>query len=641
MKQPVTVMKTECVMKKWSVEAGARVHKGDLLCTVIVGKMNREVSSKWSGRILDVLVQEGEKVPGGTAICHIDTEEEHCSSSKPAAPDSPGGEKRAVLMPKAGSSAAAVKKWYKSIGDPVAAGEALVSVSAGKMNRDIRSDCAGVLEEIVIQEGAAAEGDTLGYIRVHGEGASEETRRAKTKVIIIGGGPGGYVAAIRAAQLGAETALIEMHEMGGTCLNAGCIPTKALLFSAELYEAEKHGDEIGVIAGDVAVDWPKVQENRAAVSARLSAGVEGLLAANGVERIRGKAEFTGPKSIRVTAAGGETRDMTADRIIIAAGSAPSTPPISGLAGNKNCIGSTGALTLDKLPRSMAIIGGGVIGVELASTYALFGAKITVIEMTPRIMPSMDLELTLTAQQIMEEYGIEFHLETQVLRVEEREAGARVLARDKDGRELRIDAEKVLVAVGRRGNTEALNLEAAGIEVKRGYVSTNENLETNVSGVYAVGDCTGRIMLAHTASAMGEIAAENALGGQAVYDERVCPSCIYMRPEFACVGLNEEEAKAKGLDYKVGKFPLAANGKSVIMREDRGWIKILADAKTDRILGAHMLCARATDLIAEAALAMKMNAAAGDIINTIHAHPTVSEAVREAALAVENRAVHFK
>lgn len=722
MKQAITVMKAECTMKKWSVRVGDVVQKGDLLCTVIVGKMNREVNSKYAGQITSILIQENEKVPGGAVICEMEAEE-------PAAPapesQSALGEKEALLMPKTGEENSAVRKWYKAVGDPVAKGEALVSVSAGKMNRDVCSNCDGILAEVVVAEGEAAAGDVLGYVQAYavaaekvlGEvavklpkvGANKATIKewyknegdavkqgepiasvsagkltadvnsecdgvltrivapadttvekdsiiayieghtcggqnsvpAAQKVVVIGGGPGGYVAAIRAAQLGAEVTLVEMNKIGGTCLNVGCIPTKALLHSAELYAAAKSGEKAGIIAENVTIDWPRVQANRVAISTQLSSGVAGLLAANGVEVIEGRAEFTGPKSLHVIETNGNTQDIAADRIIIATGSVPSMPPIPGLAENKNCIDSTGALTLEQMPASMVIIGGGVIGIELACTYALFGTKVTVVEMMPRLMPVMDYELTQMAQKIMEDAGIEFLLETQVLGFEAGDVGAKVVIKDKSGAESKLEAEKVLVAVGRRSNVATLNLGAAGIVTERGHVVTNDHMETNVPGVYAIGDCAGRIMLAHAASTMGEIAAENAMGSPATYDERVCPSCVYMVPEFAYVGLNEEEAKAKGLDYKVGKFPLAANGKSLIMEETRGWIKILADAKTEKILGVHILGARATDIIAEAAIAMKMNATVKDVIDTIHAHPTVAEAMKEAALAVEGRAIHFK
>jgi len=724
MKQAITVMKkTGCTMKKWNVQVGDAVQKGDLLCTVIVGPMNREVNSQYTGQITSILVQERDEVPGGTVICEIEAEDEPAAPALEAKPAT--GEKKALLMPKTGTDGSAVKKWYKAEGDPVAKGEAVVSVSAGKMNRDVCSDCDGVLAEIVVAEGTAGVGDVLGYVQAYAADAGEalgevavklpkvgankatikewykaegdtvqkgerlasvtagkltwdvnsaydgvltkiiapeettvekdaviaymdakgnadqETTQTAQKVIVIGGGPGGYVAAIRAAQLGAEVTLIEMNKIGGTCLNVGCIPTKALLHSAELYAAEKNGARVGIVAENVSIDWPQVQANRIAISGQLTSGVAGLLAANGVEVIEGRAEFTGAKTLCVYAADGGTQEMTADRIIIATGSSPSMPPIPGLAENKNCIDSTGALTLEQLPTSMVIIGGGVIGIELACTYALFGTKVTVVEMMPRLMPVMDYELTRMAQKIMEDTGIEFLLETQVLGFGASSVGAKVLIKNKSGAESSLEAEKVLVAVGRRSNVTTLNLETAGIATERGHVVTNDYLETNVPGVYAIGDCVGRIMLAHTASTMGEIAAENALGGHTAYDERVCPSCVYMVPEFAYVGLNEEEAKDKGLNYKVGKFPLAANGKSLIMEETRGWIKILADAKTEKILGVHILGARATDIIAEAAIAMKMNATVKDVIDTIHAHPTVAEAMKEAALAVENRAIHFK
>ncbi|SFP08492.1 dihydrolipoamide dehydrogenase [Oscillibacter sp. PC13] len=728
MKQAVVVMKkVDCTMKKWEVQVGDAVQKGDLLCTVIVGAMNREVTSKYDGKVLEIAVAEGGEVPAGTVVCYLDAAEEAPVEAAPAA-SAAAGEKVAVLMPKTGSDSSTVKKWYKAVGDPVEQGEPLVSVSAGKMNRDVSSEYSGTLEEILVPEGqAAAAGDTLGFVQAAGaaaggaaageeiavklpkvganvatvkkwykaegdtvkqgeplvsvaagkmntdvvseyggkltkivvaangtaklddvlayvesDGTGGSAKSAKKqKVIVIGGGPGGYVAAIRAAQLGADVTLVEMNKMGGTCLNVGCIPTKALLHSAELYAAAKNGADAGIIVNDIEINWPQVQANRVAVSTQLSTGVQGLLAANGAEVVEGKAEFTGPKTLRVTKKNGETEEMTADRIIIATGSIPSMPPIPGLAENENCIDSTGALTLEKLPKSMIIIGGGVIGIELACTYALFGTKVTIVEMMNRIMPVMDYELTLVAQKMMEDMGIEFCLETQVLGFEKSEAGAKVLTKLRSGEEKSFDAEKVLVAVGRRSNIATLNLEAAGIATERGHIIANDKLETNVPGVYAIGDCAGKIMLAHTASTMGEIAAENALGENGKYNERVCPSCVYMVPEFAYVGLNEEEAKAKNIAYKVGKFPLAANGKSVIMEETGGWIKILADAKTGKVLGVHILGARATDIIAEAAMAMQMNATVKDIIDTIHAHPTVAEAMKEAALAVEGRAIHFK
>ena len=743
MRQAVTVMKAACQMKKWNVKPGDRVQPGDLLCTVSVGKLNREVTSKLAGTVLELAIPEGAQVPGGAAVCYIDAAQEAGEQPAPAAAAPQGPV--ALKMPKTGGPST-VKKWYKRPGDRVEAGEPVVSVTAGKLNRDLCSPCAGVLEAAAAPEGAAAPqpGESLAAIRpeapapasapaapaaeaaggapagpagltpvelpaqagkvatlkkwlkqpgdpveageplaeliagklnlelaspARGKLARQEAQEgatvrkgqplcwlkgagdapaaaaapapAGTTLLVIGGGPGGYVAAIRAAQLGAQVTLVEEHKIGGTCLNVGCIPTKALLHSAELYTAARtRCAAAGVQVQGVSLDWTGVQQNRAAAASRLSAGVQALLAANGVTVVEGRASFTGPKQVRVVSQEGE-RTLTADRILIAAGSVPAIPPIPGLAENPNCIDSTGALELEALPESLVIVGGGVIGVELACAYAQFGTQVTVVEMLPRILPPMDGELAAQAQTLLEGLGITFHLSTQVLRFEQGAPGVQVVAQLPDGRELSLAAQKALVAVGRRANTAGLGLEAAGIETQRGRIVVNDRMETSQPGVYAIGDCVGRTMLAHAASAMGEVAAENALGHPARYDERVCPSGVYMAPELSQVGLTEEAARERGLDYLVGRFPMAANGKAVIMGEPEGLVKVLADRKTGKLLGVGILGPRATDLIAEAAVALQLGATLEDLIQTIHAHPTVSEAVREAALDARGRAIHFK
>jgi len=643
MNQDVISAKLDTVLKKWSVQVGDHVERGDTLCIVVLGKMNREVCSKSRGIVSELLFQENENIPGGAPVCRLTVEDEVREMPSPASagPAAPAGQEVEVKLLKISGKAAVVKKWYKAVGDPVQAGEALLSVTAGKLTCDVVSPCGGTLGKIAVPaESAVQKGDVLGYVVSNGVGSPAESVGPSLKVLVVGGGPGGYVAAIRAAQLGAEVTLVEREHLGGTCLNVGCIPTKALLHSAETYLAAKNSASIGIAVKEAALDWSQVQANRRAVSRRLTDGVSGLLAANGVTVVKGTAEFVKPKVLRITGPDGD-QEVSADRVILATGSEPVMPPIPGLEGNPNCIDSTGALTLADLPASMVIIGGGVIGVELACAYAAFGTRVTVVEMMPRILPLMDYELTLEAQHAMEEQGISFFLETQVQRFEAAEAGVRVLTKRGDGSPQCFEAEKVLVAVGRRSHIASLNPEAAGIQTERGHITVNDRLETSVKGIYAIGDCAGRIMLAHTASAMGEIAAENAVGLRKEYSERVCPSCVYMFPEFACVGLNEEELKSRKIDYKAGRFPLAANGKSVIMDKTRGMVKILADAKSGEILGVHILGARATDLIAEAAMAMRLHAKAADIAETIHAHPTVAEALKEAALSVEDRAIHFK
>ena len=466
---------------------------------------------------------------------------------------------------------------------------------------------------------------------------------SNTSILVVGGGPGGYVAAIRAAQLGADVTLIEREHLGGTCLNVGCIPTKCLLHSAELLsQIREQGAEIGVRVTGAEVDFPQVIAHKDAVSKKLTGGIANLLKNNKVARVDGTAEFTAPGRLLVKKSDGTEEEMTADKIILATGSINAVPPIPGIRENENCIDSTGALSLDHLPASMIVIGGGVIGLEIACAYAAFGTKSTVVEMMPAMLPMMDGELTRLGQRHMRKMGIDFHLETPVQSVEAAEGGVRVNCKDKKGEDVSFEAEKVLVAVGRRANTERLNLAAGGIENDRGRILVNDRMETNVPGVYAIGDCVfGRAQLAHTASAMGEVAVENAMGLDAAYDESTNPTCVYIEPECAGVGLTEEQAKARELDYIVGKFPMAANGKALILNGGEGLVKIIANRSDNKVIGMHIIGPRATDLISEGALAIRMGATVDDIIETIHSHPTVTEAVREAALNVEKRAIHSR
>ena len=463
------------------------------------------------------------------------------------------------------------------------------------------------------------------------------------KIIVIGGGPGGYVAAIRAAQLGADVTIIEKQYLGGTCLNVGCIPTKCLLHSAELVEQIRtQGKDIGVEVEGVKVNFPQVIAHKNAISKQLTSGVAGLLKLNKVKKVDGTARFTGEKQLEVTKPDGSKESMTADAIIVATGSVNAQPPIPGLKENPNCIDSTGALSLDKLPATMVVIGGGVIGLELACAYAAFGTKITVVEAMDHMLPMLDGDLTKIGVAHMKKMGMEFHLECPVQSVEDSPVGAKVVCKDKSGNTVSFEAEKVLVAIGRRANTAALDLAAGKIDNDKGRILVNDKMETSVPGVYAIGDCVfGHAQLAHTASAMGEVAAENICGHEAHYCEKTNPTCVYMEPEAASVGLTEEQCKAQGTAYKVGKFPMSANGKALILNGGEGLVKIIAGAEYGEILGMHIIGPRATDLIAEGALAIGGEMTLDELIDTIHSHPTVTETMREAALNAEKRAIHTK
>ena len=462
-------------------------------------------------------------------------------------------------------------------------------------------------------------------------------------IIVIGGGPGGYVAAIRAAQLGAQVTVIEKEHLGGTCLNVGCIPTKCLLHSAELVsQIKEQGADIGVEVEGVKVNFPKVIAHKNEISKKLTGGIAGLFKMNKVKKIDGEATFIAPKKLQVTKPDGTKETMTADAVIIATGSVNTVPPIPGIKENPNCIDSTGALNLEALPKTMVVIGGGVIGLELACAYAAFGTKITVVEAMDHMLPMLDGDLTKIGVDHMKKMGMEFHLECPVQSVESSPVGAKVVCKNKAGETISFEAEKVLVAIGRKANTASLNLDAGGLKHDRGRIIVNDKMETSVPGVYAVGDCVfGKAQLAHTASAMGEVAAENICGMESVYDEKTNPTCVYMEPEAASVGLTEEQCKAQGIDYKVGKFPMSANGKALILNGGEGLVKIIAGAKYGEVLGMHIIGPRATDLIAEGALAIRVEATLDELISTIHSHPTVTETMREAALHAEKRAIHTK
>ena len=554
-----------------------------------------------------------------------------------------------------------VSKWVKHEGDEVKVGDVVVEITTDKLTNEVTSEAEGTMLKIVAQEGddVPVKG-TLAWIGKPGEqigGAPAAAAPAvpfapaapaapakpagDTSVIVIGGGPGGYVAAIRAAQLGAKVTLIEKQYLGGTCLNVGCIPTKCLLHSAELVEDIKNqGKDIGVEVDGVKVNFQQVIAHKNDISKKLTSGVAGLLKMNKVKKIDGEATFVGEKKLSVKKADGTTEEMTADAIIVATGSVNSQPPIPGLKENPNCIDSTGALSLEKLPKTMVVIGGGVIGLELACAYAGFGTKITVVEAMDHMLPMLDGDLTKIGVAHMKKMGMEFNLECPVQSVEESPVGAKVVCKNKAGEIVSFEAEKVLVAIGRKANTASLNLEAGKLDNDRGRIIVNDKMETSVPGVYAIGDCVmGHAQLAHTASAMGEVAAENIMGQEAHYDEKTNPTCVYIEPEAASVGLTEEQCKAQGLDYKVGKFPMSANGKALILNGGEGIVKIIAGKEFGEILGMHIIGPRATDLICEGALAIEGEMTLDEIIATIHSHPTVTETMREAALQAEKRAIH--
>lgn len=559
---------------------------------------------------------------------------------------------KTVVMPKLGltMTEGTVSKWLKKVGDAVSEGEPLFEVETDKLTNTIEASASGILRHLFVQDGAsvpvlgkiaiiAATDEDISALTASETPASTPAAKAEAapeggSVLVIGGGPGGYTAAIRAAQLGAKVTLIEKGEVGGTCLNRGCMPTKAMLHTSEIYELATSSADIGIACGDVSVDWEKVQGFRASVVEKLTSGVKALIRMNKIALAQGEAVFTGEKTVAVNG-----REYSAEKIIIASGSYPIIPGIPGVKDSAACIDSTACLTLDHIPESLLVIGGGVIGLELGTVYHRYGARVSVIEAQPRLLPLMDAELTGLLQAKLSGEGLDIHTSSTVLSVEGGEKGARVRVKCPEGEKL-FEVEKVLLAVGRAPLTETLRPDKAGIKTENGFILTNDRLETNVSGIYAIGDCTGKLMLAHAAMAMGEIAAENAMGGSGSFDPDMSPSCAYVGPEFAGVGYTEERAKALGIEYKVGRFPTSGNGRSLVAGHTDGMIKVLAGAKYGELLGVHILAPSATELIEEAALAIKLEATLEELSETIHCHPTVAEALREACLAADKKAIHI-
>jgi len=459
------------------------------------------------------------------------------------------------------------------------------------------------------------------------------------EIVVIGGGPGGYVAAIRAAQLGGKVTLIEKDTLGGTCLNRGCIPSKALLHSVEVLQSVKEAGQYGIDVPSVSVDLARMMARKNRVVSQLVSGVGGLLSANKVEVIKGTARLKAGKQIEVNDAQGQKRTLQAQKIIIATGAKAIKLPIPGADSPTGIVPADSILNISAIPKSLLMIGGGVVGLEMTTILTRLGGKVTVVEMLPHVLPAEDEELTNIITKALQDDGVAVYTGAKVTKIEDAPGGKLVTVVARDG-EKKIEAEIVAIAVGYRPNTADLGLEEAGIAAVKGAIQANQRMETNVPGIYAVGDCIGKIMLAYIAMTEGEVAADNAMGKDTCMDYNVVPRCVFLMPELAAVGLTEADAASNGFKVKVGKFPFAANGMATILGERRGLVKIVTGEKTGQILGVHIVGPRATDLIAEATLAVKLELTAEELIATIHSHPSLSEAVREAALDVTGEMIHF-
>ena len=566
-----------------------------------------------------------------------------------------------VIMPKQGlqMTEGTILSWIVKEGETCTEGEPLFEMETDKLTITMDAPASGTLLKIVRGEGEVVPiTELIGVIGEPGEDISailaeaapaaaeapaEEAPAAAPApaaqtsggydfdAVVIGAGPGGYVAAIRCAQLGLKTAIVESRQAGGTCLNRGCIPTKALLHSSEIYDTiANEAAQAGVHADNLSVDYTEVYARKEAVVQRMRGGVEMLLKGRKVTFLNGKAVLTGAHSLTV-----EGTTYTADKIILATGAEPIQIPIPGI-DKEGVLNSDGVLSSDKLPESVVIIGGGVIGIEFATLYSSFGKKVVVVEALPRILNTMDEDVSAAMTDVLKAKGVEIHTNAKVTEIKD----GPVVVYEEDGKAGEAAGELVVVAIGRRPVTADIGLEAAGVRAnEKGFIEVDDQLRTNVPNIFAIGDITGKIQLAHVASTQGLVAAANAAGGSKKMAYNIVPSVIYSNPEIAAVGLTEAEAKAKGLNVKTGVFATVGNGRSVILNSTTGFSKIVTDAVTGEILGATVMAPHASDMIAEVAAAMKAEATIEEIADTIHPHPTVSEIIMEAAHDVEKLSVH--
>ena len=455
-------------------------------------------------------------------------------------------------------------------------------------------------------------------------------------LIIIGGGPGGYVAAIRAAQLKAKVCLVERQRMGGTCLNTGCIPTKALYRSAEVCNLVKNSEEFGIVSKETAINWERVQDRKIKIVNQLVGGIHQLMKANGITVMNGEAKLTSTNEISIDKEDAETETISANHIMIATGSKSAVLPIEGvnLAG---VLDSTALLDIDHIPQKLTVIGGGVIGMEFAAIFSAFGSKVTVVEFLPNILAQIDTDLSKRLVPIMKKKGIEILTSSKVLKIEKKDNKLTLAVSTTKG-DIGIEGDQVLMAVGRQPVKDDLMLENAGVISDSKGIGTNQFGQTNVPNIYAIGDVTGGIMLAHTASHQGMIAAEHMMGFEPYQTIQAVPGCVFAFPEIAFVGVTEDEAREKGIAYKTGKFLFGGNGKALTLGEGEGLIKVISD-ENNILIGVHILGPHASDLIHEGVLAIGMKCSAEDIIGTIHAHPTLSESFAEAVMDLKGIPLH--
>ncbi len=563
-----------------------------------------------------------------------------------------------IKMPKFGETMTegTINRWYKNENEEVEAGETIFEISTDKANLEVEAPASGILAKILIKEGEkAAIGEVVAVLMDPGEklndfgeksaeikaSGSKEDKPDNIEALqydtcILGGGPAGYVAAIKAAQLNQKVALIEEEDLGGTCLNRGCIPTKTYLRHSEFINDLKKADEFGIELEGYKINWAKMKNRKDRVVNRLVGGIDSLLKKNRVDVYKDYGELTADKKIKLLA---DKKVLSAESIIIATGSKPIIPPIDGI-DHPDVITSREALDLNELPDTLVIIGGGVIGVELATIYASLNIEVIIVEIMDQILPRLDQELVKILHQNLLDQGVKIMTESEVGKIDSIDSAEKSLKVEvkTDSKNEIIAAEKVLVAAGREANLRGL--ENIDLKLKKGCLKVDSYLQTNISSVYAAGDVIGEPWLAHVASAEGIVAAKNTANLERRMDYSAVPACIYTIPELATVGLNEEQARQKGYQVKVGKFPFSANGKALASGYQEGMVKIVSDDKWNQVLGVQIIGPHATELIAEAVLAVRMEVTSEILAETIHAHPSLSEAIMESAYDACGRALHL-
>ncbi|MDV3425848.1 MAG: dihydrolipoyl dehydrogenase [Bacillota bacterium] len=536
-----------------------------------------------------------------------------------------------------------IGKIHVNMGDSLAKGDELLSIETNKGNTVVKAKNEGIIEEILVSEGSETKaGDIL--IKIKEEEKAEDTCKIdktcleeESDITIIGGGPGGCVAAIKAAQLGAKVVLIEKDSLGGTCLNWGCIPTKAFVRSAEIFENIKDAENFGIETSAPLINMEKIVNRKNSIVTRLVEGIQCLIEKNKIRYIKGSGKIAN-KNLVIAENEESIIKIKSKNIIIATGSTSAGLNIPGV-NSKNVLTSKEILDINSIPKKLTIIGGGVIGMEFAFIFSSFGAEVSVLEYFPDILCSLDEDIINEINLAAKEKGIKISSSSNVEEIYETEDNQAVVKYSKDGVTKYITSDKVLMSVGRKPYTDGIGLENAGIELNKKGIKVNLKMQTNVENIYAIGDVTNIIQLAHVASRQGIVAAENIMGQDVLMDYSAVPSAIFTSPEIAAAGISEKEAKSKGVQVKTGKFPYAANGKALTLGDSRGFIKVIKDVAENRILGASIIGAHATDLIAELTLAINNNIPPDKIIDTIHAHPTTAEIIPEAVMAIEGVSIH--